>query len=67
MELSSARLRTLYPEDGMKAYFTNLPARSWALLALPLVVIAYPLVTMVVPAIIHAVVPEVVRTVLHLI
>ena len=51
----------------MKAYFTNLPARTWALVALPLVAIAYPVVTVVVPAVIRAVVPEVVRTVLHLI
>ena len=51
----------------MKAYFTNLPAKAWTLLALPLVAIAYPLVTVVVPSLVHAVVPEVVRTVLHLI
>ena len=49
----------------MKAYIANLSARTWALLALPLVAIAYPVVTVVIPAIIRAVVPEVVRTVLH--
>jgi len=51
----------------MKAYFTNLPAKMWALLALPIVVIAYPVVTIVLPAVVRAVVPEVVRSVLSLI
>ena len=51
----------------MKAYFTNLPAKTWALLSLPLIAIAYPFVTEVIPAMLRAVVPEVVRTVLHLI
>jgi hypothetical protein len=36
-------------------------------MALPLIAIAYPLVTVVVPAVIRAVVPEAVRTVLSLI
>jgi hypothetical protein len=48
----------------MKAYFTNLSTRSWMLLLLPVVVIAYPVVRIVVAAVIHAVVPDVVRTVL---
>lgn len=51
----------------MKNHFTNLPARIWALLALPVVAIAYPVATVVVPAVVHAVVPEVVRSVLSLI
>jgi hypothetical protein len=50
----------------MKA-FANLPTRIWALLVLPAVVIAYPLSRIVVPAIVHAVVPEVVQTVLRMI
>ena len=50
----------------MKAYLTNLSARAWALLVLPLLAIAYPVVTMVLPAVVRAVVPEVVRNVLHL-
>lgn len=50
----------------MKAYLNNLPARTWALIAVPLIVIAYPLVAIVVPDIVRAVVPEVVRTVLSL-
>ena len=33
---------------------------------LPLIVLAYPVVTIVMPAIIHAIVPDVVRSVLSL-
>jgi len=51
----------------MKAYFNNLPMRTWLLLVVPLVVIAYPVVRCVVPAVVHAVVPEAVRTVLSMI
>ena len=51
----------------MKAYFTNLPTRIWLLLIVPAVVIAYPVVRIVVPAVVHAVVPEAVRTVLSVI
>jgi hypothetical protein len=50
----------------MKAYFTNLPTHLWLLLVMPVVVIAYPLVRVVGPAIMHAVVPDVVRTVLSM-
>jgi hypothetical protein len=51
----------------MKAYFNNLPTRTWLLLVVPVVVIAYPVVRIVVPAVVHAVVPEVVRTVFSVI
>jgi hypothetical protein len=51
----------------MKACFTNLPAKTWVLLAVPAVAVAYPILRVVVPEVIRAVVPEVVRTVLHLI
>ena len=47
----------------MKAYFTNLPTRTWLLLVVPVVVIAYPVIRIVVPAVVHAVVPEAVRAV----
>jgi hypothetical protein len=55
-----------YEEEVMKAYFTNLSAGMWVLLAVPAVAIAYPVITVVGPAVVRAVVPEVVRTVLHL-
>ena len=51
----------------MKAYFTNLSARMWVLLAVPAVAIVYPVIVVVGPSVVRAVVPEVVRTVLHLI
>jgi hypothetical protein len=51
----------------MKAYFDNLPVRTWLFLIVPAVVLAYPVARIVVPALVHAVVPEVVRTVLHVI
>ena len=54
-------------EDVMKAYFTNLPNRTWMLVVLPAVMLAYPVGRIVVPAVLHAVVPEVVRTVLSMI
>jgi hypothetical protein len=54
-------------EDVMKAYFNNLPMRTWILLIVPAVVIAYPLACVLVPAVVHAVVPDVVRTVLSVI
>ena len=51
----------------MKAYFKNLPTRTWLLLVVPAVVLAYPVVRVVLPAVFHAVVPEVVRSVLNVI
>jgi len=50
----------------MKAYSTNLPSKIWMLLTLSAVVIAYPVVMVVLPAIIRAVVPEAVRSILSL-
>ena len=51
----------------MKAYLNNLPMRTWLLLVLPVIAIAYPIARIVVPAVVHAVVPDVVRSVLHVI
>jgi hypothetical protein len=51
----------------MRAYFTNLPNRTWFLLVLPAIVLAYPVARVVIPAVLHAVVPEVVRDVLGVI
>lgn len=48
----------------MKAYLNNLSTRTWLLLVIPLVLAAYPVVRIVIPAVVHAVVPEVVRSVL---
>jgi hypothetical protein len=51
----------------MKGYFTNLPTKTWFLVVVPAVMIAYPVVRIVVPAVVNAVVPEVVRSVLSVI
>ena len=49
----------------MKAYFTNLPTNTWLLLAVAAVGLSYPVVRVVFPTVLHAVVPEVVRSVLN--
>jgi len=51
----------------MRAYLNNLSTKTWMLLVVPALVIAYPIARVVVPAIIHAVVPEVVRNVISVI
>jgi len=51
----------------MKAYFANRPMWMWALLLLPVVMVATPVVSVVATEVVRAVVPNVVRTVLSLI
>jgi tRNA(adenine34) deaminase len=51
----------------MKAYLNNLTMKTWLLLLVPTLAIAYPVARVVVPAVIRAVVPEVVRNVLTVI
>jgi hypothetical protein len=51
----------------MRAHFNNLSMKTWLLLVVPALVVAYPIARVVVPAVIHAVVPEVVRNVLTVI
>ena len=51
----------------MRAYLANLPPAIWALIALPALVVTRSVVATVVPEVLHAVVPDVVRTVLRLI
>jgi len=50
----------------MKTNFNSRSSTVWTLLAIPLVALAYPVVTLVVPAVLQAVVPESVRAVLSL-
>jgi len=45
----------------------HLSANTWALAALSVVLIVYPIARIVIPAILHGIVPDVVRTVLNLI
>jgi len=51
----------------MKAYLANIPTTAWVLLAVPALVVTRCVLATVVPVVVHAVVPEVVRTVLKVI
>jgi hypothetical protein len=51
----------------MKTHLANLPFAVWVLIGLPALVITRCVVTSVLPQVVHAVVPEVVRTVLRVI
>jgi hypothetical protein len=56
----------------MDALERHLSANTWALAAIPVVLTAYPIAQLVIPAILHGIVsrgivPDVVRTVLNLI
>jgi hypothetical protein len=51
----------------MRAYLTKMTPKARLLLALPLIAMAYPVVMILLPAIIRAIVPDVVRSVLSLI
>jgi len=51
----------------MRAYLANLTPKAAMLLAVPVIVIAYPLIMCLLPAIVRAIIPDVVRSVLSLI
>ena len=51
----------------MRAYFAHLTPKARVLLLLPVLAIAYPVIMILMPAIIRAVIPDVVRSVLSLI
>ena len=53
--------------QSMRTYLPNLSATAWALIALPALVAARCVAVTVVPQVVHAVVPEVVRSVLRII
>ena len=53
--------------DHVDALERQLSAKTWALTAVTVLLIAYPVARIAIPAIIHGVVPDVVRTVLNLI
>ena len=50
----------------MRAYLAKLSPKARMLLAVPLLLITYTIVMIVIPAVVHAAVPEVVRSVLRL-
>jgi hypothetical protein len=51
----------------MKAHLANLPFAVWVLIGLPVLVVTRCVMTSVFSQVVHAVVPEVVRTVLRVI
>jgi hypothetical protein len=51
----------------MKTYLANVPIVVWALLALPALAVTRNVVATVVPLVVHAIMPEVVRNLLHVI
>lgn len=55
-----------YPNPEAVMRF-NLSPKTRMLLAIPLLVIAYPVVTLILPALLRSIVPNVVRSVLSLI
>lgn len=65
-ELLQHSFRILNQEDAMRAYLANLTPAVRRLLAVSLIALAYPIVTVVLPAIIRAVVPASVQSVLRL-
>ena len=50
----------------MRAYLAGLKSKGLLLLLIPAIVLSYPLAIIIVPALLRAVVPEVVRSVLRL-
>jgi hypothetical protein len=50
----------------MRAYLDKLPPKARMLLAIPLIAIAYPVVMILLPALVRCLVPDVVRSVLSL-
>ena len=51
----------------MRTHFANLPLTAWAILGLPVLIVCRCVVTDVLPCLAHAIVPQVVRTVLSVI
>ncbi len=50
----------------MRAYLAKMPPRAFMVLTITALAIAYPLVTIVLPAVVRALLPEAVRSVLHM-
>jgi hypothetical protein len=63
---SAAQLCRLW-SDHVDALDRHLSTGTWALAAVTVVLIAYPIARIAIPAILHGIVPGVVRTVLNLI
>jgi hypothetical protein len=57
----------LFWSDHVDALERHLSTNTWVLAAVTVVLIAYPIARFVIPAVLQVVVPDAVRTVLHLI
>jgi hypothetical protein len=66
-ELLRSRLRIRMQEAAMRTYFNRIPTAVWLVASLPVLFLTRCVVTTVVPIVVHAVVPEVVRTVFGLV
>jgi hypothetical protein len=53
-------------EDAMRTYLSKLSPTARMALAIPLLMVAYPVVMIVLPCVVRAIVPNVVRSVLSL-
>ena len=51
----------------MKAYFENLSMQAWLLLVVAAILLAYPIFQILAPAMVHAMVPDVVGQLLRVI
>ena len=65
MELWQQQFRIKIQDMFMKAAIANVPTSVWALVALPALVITRCVLATILPVLVHAVVPDVVRTVLR--
>jgi hypothetical protein len=65
-ELLPGRMRINQQEDDMRAYLAKLSPMVRMALGIPLLLMAYPVVMIVLPAVLRAMVPDVVRSVLSL-
>ena len=63
---SVAQFNRLWSEH-VDALERHLSANTWALAAVTVALIVYPTAKIIIPAIVHAIVPDAIRTVLNLI
>ena len=67
MSLASRAQLCRFWSAHVDALERHLSANTWALMASTVLVIAYPIARIVIPAILHGIVPDVVRNLLNLI
>ena len=65
MELFAAPVRINFCERTMKPPPSNLSTRAWLLMVTPCILLAYPVLRLVLPVLLRALTPEVLRNVLN--